>query len=349
MTSTTISECEQHHEHEHDRGKAASREVVLRIDHLVKKFEVDGGRFLTACNDVSFNLYKGESLAIVGESGCGKSTLVKMIMQLYPPTSGGVIYKGKDITRLTGEEARQNRRHIQMVFQNLGQAFNPRMTIKDIICEPLINFNLISKKDCGAKAIEMLKKVELPADFVNRFPANMSGGQRQRIAIARALVLEPDILICDEATSALDVSVQKTVIDLLLRLQKETGVSIIFICHDLALVYQMCNRAIVMYLGNVVESLSAGRLKEAKHPYTRALLQSVFPVVPKGEHELKTLEGEIPSPLDRPVGCPFQDRCPSCIDEKCRTYMPAMKHVGTGDHAACHLYDDFVYECDCAD
>lgn len=349
MTSTTISNQEHDHEQVHGQEKAAHRDVVLRIDHLVKQFELDGGKVLTACNDVSFNLYKGESLGIVGESGCGKSTLVKMIMQLYPPTSGGVIYNGKDITKLRGEEARQNRRHIQMVFQNLGQAFNPRMTIKDIICEPLINFDLIKKKDCEVKAVEMLKKVELPADFANRLPANMSGGQRQRIAIARALVLEPDILICDEATSALDVSVQKTVIDLLQKLRKETGVSIIFICHDLALVYQMCNRAIVMYLGNVVESLSASRLKEAKHPYTRALLQSVFPVVPKGEHELKTLEGEIPSPLDRPVGCPFQDRCASCIDEKCRTYMPAMKHVGTGDHAACHLYDDVVYQCDCAD
>lgn len=345
MSSATNNE----HNHEHHEGTATKQEVVLRVDHLVKKFEMDDGKVLTACNDVSFNLYKGESLAIVGESGCGKSTIVKMIMQLYKPTSGGVIYKGKDITKLTGEEARQNRRNIQMVFQNLGQAFNPRMSIKDIICEPLINFNLIEKKDCEAKAIEMLKKVELPADFVNRYPANMSGGQRQRIAIARALVLEPDILICDEATSALDVSVQKTVIDLLVRLQKETGVSIIFICHDLALVYQMCNRAIVMYLGNVVESLSASHLKNAKHPYTQALLQSVFPVVPKGEHDLKTIEGEIPSPLDRPVGCPFQDRCVHCIDEKCRVYMPPMVHVGPADHAACHLFDGYVYECNCAD
>lgn len=279
---------------------APSNEVVLDIQHMVKQFDLGGGKILNAVNDISLQLYKGESLAIVGESGSGKSTLVKCLVRLHRPTSGAAIYGGTDLMKLGGEELRQSRRHIQMVFQDPNTAFNPKMRIKDIICEPLYNFNLIKASEAEAKAKEMLRLVELPEDIVDRYPANMSGGQRQRIGIARALVLNPEILVCDEATSALDVSVQKKIVDLLLSIQKKTQLSIIFICHDLALVYQMCHRAAVMYRGNVVEVLPAGKLREAKHPYTQKLLSSIFPL--RGKRRMMPAStGEAESPAEVPA------------------------------------------------
>lgn len=278
-----------------------SQEVVLDIQHMVKKFDLGGGKVLTAVNDVSLQLHKGESLAIVGESGSGKSTLVKCLVRLHRPTSGAAIYDGTDLMKLGGEPLRQSRRHIQMVFQDPNTAFNPKMRIKDIICEPLYNFDLIKCSEAEAKAKEMLRLVELPEDIVDRYPANMSGGQRQRIGIARALVLKPEILVCDEATSALDVSVQKKIVDLLLSIQRKTQLSIIFICHDLALVYQMCHRAAVMYQGSVVEVLPAGKLREAKHPYTRKLLSSIFPLRGKKRIEPSTTALEAVGPVEIPA------------------------------------------------
>ena len=278
-----------------------SQEVVLDIQHMVKKFDLGGGKVLTAVNDVSLQLHKGESLAIVGESGSGKSTLVKCLVRLHRPTSGAAIYDGTDLMKRGGEPLRQSRRHIQMVFQDPNTAFNPKMRIKDIICEPLYNFDLIKSSEAEAKAKEMLRMVELPEDIVDRYPANMSGGQRQRIGIARALVLKPEILVCDEATSALDVSVQKKIVDLLLSIQRKTQLSIIFICHDLALVYQMCHRAAVMYQGSVVEVLPAGKLREAKHPYTRKLLSSIFPLRGKKRIEPSTTAPEADGPVEIPV------------------------------------------------
>lgn len=278
-----------------------SQEVVLDIQHMVKKFDLGGGKVLTAVNDVSLQLHKGESLAIVGESGSGKSTLVKCLVRLHRPTSGAAIYDGTDLMKLGGEPLRQSRRHIQMVFQDPNTAFNPKMRIKDIICEPLYNFDLIKCSEAEAKAKEMLRLVELPEDIVDRYPANMSGGQRQRIGIARALVLKPEILVCDEATSALDVSVQKKIVDLLLSIQRKTQLSIIFICHDLALVYQMCHRAAVMYQGSVVEVLPAGKLREAKHPYTRKLLSSIFPLRGKKRIEPSTTAPEAAGPVEIPA------------------------------------------------
>ena len=278
-----------------------SQEVVLDIQHMVKKFDLGGGKVLTAVNDVSLQLHKGESLAIVGESGSGKSTLVKCLVRLHRPTSGAALYDGTDLMKLGGEPLRQSRRHIQRVFQDPNTAFNPKMRIKDIICEPLYNFDLIKSSEAEAKAKEMLRMVELPEDIVDRYPANMSGGQRQRIGIARALVLKPEILVCDEATSALDVSVQKKIVDLLLSIQRKTQLSIIFICHDLALVYQMCHRAAVMYQGSVVEVLPAGKLREAKHPYTRKLLSSIFPLRGKKRIEPLTTVPEAAGPVEIPA------------------------------------------------
>lgn len=251
-------------------------DIIMQIQDIVKEFPLADGSTLRACNCISIDVERGETLAIVGESGCGKSTLVKTIMNMHEPTSGSVIFRGKDITKLKGEEKRQNYRHIQMVFQDPTAAFNPKMKVRDIICEPLRNFGLIDKADVDAKARELLQMVDLPEDFAGRYPNNMSGGQRQRVAIARALALEPEIIVCDEATSALDVSVQDTIIELLVRLQKEKGITYLFICHDLALVHLFCHKVVVMYKGEVVERLNGDALAEAQHPYTKQLLSAVY-------------------------------------------------------------------------
>ena len=235
---------------------------------------------LTACDNVTLNAYAGQTLGIIGESGCGKSTLVRTILQIHPASGGEVIFDGQDILKLRGEAARQNRRKIQMVFQDPAAAFNPKMKVKEIVCEPLLNFGLIKKSEVDAKAAELLRMVELPEDFKDRYPHNMSGGQRQRLGIARALSLEPKIVVCDEATSALDVSVQEKICELLVRLQKEKGITYLFICHDLGLVDLMCHQIAVMYLGNIVEYIGYGRRisTEGMHPYTKALMKSVFKV-----------------------------------------------------------------------
>ena len=209
------------------------KDLVLEAKHVTRKFQASGGRTLTACNDVSLNLYRGKTLGLVGESGCGKSTFMRLVVSLDTPTEGEILFNGTDITKLKGEQLRQHRQHIQMVFQDPTGSMNPKMKVRDIICEPLLNFDRISKSEKDAKARELLEMVELPGDFADRFPHNMSGGQRQRVAIARALALEPEIIIMDEATSALDVSVQKTVIELIAKLQKEHNIAIGFICHDL--------------------------------------------------------------------------------------------------------------------
>ena len=214
----------------------------------------------------------------MGESGCGKSTFVRTIMGLHPATSGRILFKGEDITNIKGEKRREMARHIQMIFQDPATAFNPKMRIKDIICEPLRNFAKVSDKEAEARAVELLRQVELPPEMALRYPHELSGGQRQRVGIARALILEPEIIICDEATSALDVSVQDSIAKLLAEIQKKRGVSYIFICHDLALVSLISHRVAVMQQGSIVEELPGDKLAEARHPYTRKLLSSVFAV-----------------------------------------------------------------------
>ena len=312
--------------------------VVLEIKNLTKKFAVDGGRFLTACDNISLKAYAGQTLGIIGESGCGKSTLVRTVLQIHPATSGEVIFEGQDILKLRGEAARQNRRKIQMVFQDPAAAFNPKMKVKEIVTEPLLNFGLIKKSEVDAKAAELLQMVELPVEFMDRYPHNMSGGQRQRLGIARALSLEPKIVVCDEATSALDVSVQEKICELLVRLQKEKGITYLFICHDIGLVDLMCHQVAVMYLGNVVEYIGGGRRisTEGMHPYTKALLKAVFKVDFKPGERIEPLESEVPSPLDLPQGCPFASRCEFCT-ERCHCEKPALKEVAPGHLVACHL------------
>ena len=300
--------------------------VIMQVKNITKKFPANNNRFLTACDDVSLNINAGETVGIVGESGCGKSTLVKTIMNMHAPTSGEVIFHNQDITKLTGEKRRQDP----------TAAFNPKMKIGNIICEPLLNFNLIKKSQMKEKAQELLRLVELPDDFVYKYPNNMSGGQRQRVAIARALALEPEIIVCDEATSALDVSVQAKIIELLVKLQREKNITYIFICHDLALVSLFSHRIAVMYLGNIVEKIDGNKLTEAKHPYTKALLKAVFSLDNKQNKNIETLSGDIPSPLDLPKGCPFQNRCKYCKDI-CKQEKPKLKEISTNHYVACHL------------
>lgn len=316
----------------------AEAPVILQIKNLTKKFAAEGGKMLTACDNVTLNAYAGQTLGIIGESGCGKSTLVRTILQIHLASGGEVIFDGQDILKLRGEAARQNRRKIQMVFQDPAAAFNPKMKVKEIVCEPLLNFGLIKKSEVDAKAAELLRLVELPEDFKDRYPHNMSGGQRQRLGIARALSLEPKIVVCDEATSALDVSVQEKICELLVRLQKEKGITYLFICHDLGLVDLMCHQIAVMYLGNIVEYIGYGRRisTEGMHPYTKALMKSVFKVDFKPGEKIEPLESEIPSPLDLPKGCPFQSRCGQCM-EICRSEKPELKEVVPGHFVACHL------------
>lgn len=310
-------------------------EIILQADNIVKQFPASGNRTLTACNDVDLKVYKGKTLGIVGESGCGKSTFVRMVIQLDEPTSGELKYHGKNIVDLSRKEKWMNRQNMQMVFQDPLASFNPKMKIIDILTEPLMNYKRLKKSEREAKAKELLEMVELPADFMFRYPHSMSGGQRQRISIARALSLDPEILVCDEATSALDVSVQKTVIELLVRLQKEKNISIIFICHDLALIESFAHQIAVMYLGHIVEVLPGGEVhRSAKHPYTLALLDSLFSIHMDQDEKIESITSEAPSPLDVPVGCPFQTRCEHCM-EQCKKETPKLETVSDGHEVAC--------------
>lgn len=321
-------------------------DLIIEARHLTKSYQISRNRFLTACDDVSLNFYKNRTLGIVGESGCGKSTFIRMAVGLEKPTSGEILFHGKNITERKGEELRLSRRNIQMIFQDPGEAFHPRMKVKEIICEPLINFNLIKKNGMDSKARELLEMVELPGSFAERYPHDMSGGQRQRIGIARALALEPEVIICDEITSALDVSVQQTIVELLLDLQKRKQISIGFISHDLALVQQFAHQIAVMYLGNVVEILSGKEVTtKAAHPYTQALLDSIFDLNMDFSKEIVRMESEIPSPLNIPDGCPFQSRCIHCMDV-CRAEKPGLWEMEPDHLVACHQFNRLKYRED---
>lgn len=312
--------------------------LVLEINNLTKKFPVDGGKELTACNNITLRAYEGQTLGIIGESGCGKSTLVRTLLRIIPATSGEAVFEGHDLLKSKGSQLHEDRRKIQMVFQDPIAAFNPKMLVKDILTEPMKNYGLIKDSEVDAKAAELLRMVELPEQFKDRYPHSMSGGQRQRLGIARALSLEPKIIVCDEATSALDVSVQEKVCELLCRLQKEKNITFLFICHDIGLVDLMCHQIAVLYLGNVMEWIENGRIADVcKHPYTKSLMKTVFKVDFKPGEKIMPLEGEIPSPLDLPKGCPFASRCEHCTD-RCINEKPQLKEIEHGHWVACHLY-----------
>ena len=300
------------------------REVILEAKHITRKFPASHGRTLLANDDINLKMYKGETLGLVGESGCGKSTFMRFLVSLDKPSKGEILYRGTDITKLHGEDLRQSRQNIQMVFQD--PAFS------------LMNFKRIKKSEKDAVCRKLLEMVELPGDFADRYPHNMSGGQRQRVAIARALALEPEIVVLDEATSALDVSVQKTVIELITKLQREKNITFGFICHDIALVQQVSHQIAVMYMGNLVETLPGSELSsKAMHPYTKALMGAVLDIHMDFSKPIESIESEAPSPLDLPKGCPFQGRCEQCMDI-CKKEKPQMTEVEPGHQVACHLY-----------
>ena len=315
-------------------------EIVLEARHVTRRFPTASGKPLLANNDINLKFYKGKTLGLVGESGCGKSTFMRFLVSLDTPSEGEILYRGQDITKLKGEALRQNRQNIQMVFQDPNASFNPKMKIRDIVCEPLLNFGRIRQSEKDAACRRLLEMVELPGDFADRYPHNMSGGQRQRVAIARALALEPEILIMDEATAALDVSVQKTIVELVTKLQREKQIAIGFICHDIALVQSLSHQVAVMYLGTIVEVLPGEDLwKKAQHPYTRALIGSVFDTHMDFSVPIQPLQSEVPSPLDAPPGCPFQTRCDHCM-ERCRRERPTLKTISEGHEVACHLFGE---------
>ena len=314
------------------------KDLILEAKHVTRRFPAAKGKVLTANNDVNLKFYKGKTLGLVGESGCGKSTFMRFLVSLDKPSEGEILYKGEDITKLKGEKLRQHRQNIQMVFQDPAQSFNPKMKIRDVICEPLLNFKRIKPSEKDKVARELLEMVELPGELADRYMHNMSGGQRQRVAIARALALEPEVIVMDEATSALDVSVQKTIIELITKLQREKNITIGFICHDLGLIQSFANQVAVMYLGNIVEVMPGEDIGEnCKHPYSKALLASVFDIKMDFTKKIESIDSEIPSPLDVPPGCPFCDRCDQCM-EICKQERPILKEIGPGHEVACHLY-----------
>ena len=315
------------------------KDMILEAKHVTRRFPASGGRELTACNDVNLKFYRGKTLGLIGESGCGKSTFMRFLVRLDTPTEGEIFFNGKDLTKFKGEELRQTRQYIQMVFQDPSGSFNPKMKIRDIICEPLLNFGRIKASEKDAVARKYLEAVDLPGDFADRFPHNMSGGQRQRIAIARAIALEPELIVMDEATCALDVSVQKTIIELVCKLQKEKNIAIGFIAHDLGLIQSFAHQIAVMYLGNIVEVIPGENVDKAQHPYTQALLSAIFDTKMDFSKKIESIDSEIPSPLDVPPGCPFQTRCDHCT-EICRRERPTLTTIGEGHEVACHLFKE---------
>ena len=317
---------------------------LLEVEGLTRHFAVERGLVFSrtagvvrAVDGVSFALARGETLALVGESGCGKSTTARLVLRLIEPTAGAVRFEGQDITAMTGEPLRALRKRMQIVFQDPFASLNPRMTVGETLEEPLIVHAIGTAASRRARAIELLNLVGLADYHAQRYPHEFSGGQRQRIGIARALAVEPSLIVCDEPVSALDVSVQAQVINLLQDLQRKLGLSYLFIAHDLAVVKHMADRVAVMYLGQIVEIGPAAALFAApRHPYTRTLLAAIPRPDPRREKTHAVASGDVPSPMNPPDGCRFHTRCPFAVD-RCRTEMPALANVSDGHLAACHL------------
>lgn len=317
------------------------KQPLVQVKDVCKYFHVGKNADLKAVDHVFFDIYKGETVGLVGESGCGKSTMGRCMIRLYEPTSGEVLYEGKNITKLSKEEKKQFCQKVQMIFQNPYASLNSRMTVKEIVGEGLLQQGM-SKKDVDAKVEALLRTVGLNKDHMSRFPHEFSGGQRQRIGIARALSVDPDFIICDEPISALDVSVQAQVINMLKDLQEERGLTYLFIAHDLSVVKYISDRVIVMYLGTIVETAETEELySNTLHPYTKALLSAIPEADPDKAKANKRIQikGEIPSPINPKNCCRFAERC-QYATEKCFSEMPALREVRPGHMVACHLCNE---------
>jgi len=319
---------------------------LLELDNVRMHFPVREGVFLRssrackAVDGVSLTLRAGETLGLVGESGCGKSTLGKCIVRLHQPTSGKIIFEGKDLATLTSRALKPHRRQLQMVFQDPVESLNSRHTVGEILSEPFEIHAVGDATSRRASVLALLQKVGLPANAAERYPFEFSGGQRQRIGIARALALNPHLLVCDEPVSALDVSIQSQILNLLLDLQRELGLAYLFIAHNLAVVKHVSDRIAIMYLGRIVELASADAIYQSPlHPYTRALLSAIPRPTPHGRPERIVLQGDVPSPINPPTGCAFHPRCPHATD-RCRLEAPSLRPAPhrPGHTVACH-YD----------
>lgn len=319
-----------------------NQQALLQVKNLKKHFHLGKDEILKAVDGVSFQINRGETFGIVGESGCGKSTAGRTIIGLYDQTDGEVIFNGKNVHSLNNKERFAFHRQMQMIFQDPYASLNPRSTVAEIISEPMEVHGLYkNKQERLQRVYQLLEDVGLNKDHANRYPHEFSGGQRQRIGIARALALDPEFIIADEPISALDVSVQAQVVNLLMRLQKEKGLTYLFIAHDLSMVKQISDRIGVMYLGHMVELTSSGELyKNPLHPYTQALLSAIPIPDPDVEdrRERIILQGELPSPINPPSGCVFRTRCPMAM-EVCGTEKPAWQELADNHFVACHLYD----------
>jgi oligopeptide/dipeptide ABC transporter ATP-binding protein len=318
--------------------------AVLEVSGLVKHFEVQTGLFgrgagrVRAVDGVSFSVAAGETFAIVGESGCGKSTVARLVLRLIDPTSGSIRLDGRELTNLAGPELREVRGRLQIIFQDPYGSLNPRMTVGDMLAEPLMLHDVVPVAQRRERMLELLSVVGLRADAALRYPHEFSGGQRQRLAIARALASDPRVIFCDEPVSALDVSIQAQILNLLADLQKRFGLAFVFISHDLAVVRHIAARIAVMYLGRFVETGPAARIfAQPRHPYTRALLAAVPIPVPRAQPRTLVLGGDVPSPMAPPPGCHFHTRCPHAID-RCSIDAPQPDDTGDGVSVACHRW-----------
>lgn len=319
---------------------------LLQVMNLKKYFPIKSGVFSRVCgyvyavDDVSFSIEKGKALGIVGESGCGKTTVARTILRLVEPTAGKIIFNGKDISEIEGEELRKMRSKMQIIFQDPYSSLDPRMITRDIIIEPLKTHTKMSKEESRRVGLELLQTVGLSEEHLRRYPHEFSGGQQQRISIARSLSLNPELLILDEPTSALDVSVQAQILNLLKSLQTQFNLTYLFISHDLSVIRHLCDHIAIMYLGKIVENADEKRFFESpKHPYTQALLAAIPKSNPDINKERKLLSGELGSPINPPAGCRFHPRCPYVM-EICRKDEPQLKDIAGDHYIACHLYDD---------
>jgi oligopeptide transport system ATP-binding protein len=325
-------------------SRPSGAKPLVRVENVVKHFPAGRGQSVKAVDGVSFEIRQGETLGLVGESGCGKSTLARLVTQLIPVTSGKIFVGDVELTKLRGEKLRQQRRQLQVIFQDPFASLDPRMTVGDIIAEPLDNFKVMRGKARDRRIQELLRLVGLNPNFDNRYPHEFSGGQRQRIGIARALALNPSLVVCDEAISALDVSIQAQIVNLLEDLQRELKLTYLFIAHDLSVVRHISDRVMVMYLGKIVEVAdSTQTYTNPKHPYTKALLSAIpipDPKIQRGRR-LVELTGEIPSPLHPPSGCRFHTRCPIArLPAPCAETEPPLEEKDRDHLAACHFSSD---------